>query len=116
MLCELSGDEVQLSNGLGLWFEGVGAIVINPFACELYINDKPKIGRWIRVETCMKDGEYRFQINWLSTPTSIDDEMPISIIPNHVFDVQGRQLSDSERSNGRMSKGIYIRDGRKVVR
>lgn len=116
VLCELSGDEVLRSNILGLWMEGVGALQINPFACELFNNDKPKLGQWIRVETCMKDGEYRFQFDWLSTPTSIDDEMPISIIPNHVFDVQGRQLPDSERSNGRMPKGIYIRDGRKVIR
>lgn len=32
------------------------------------------------------------------------------------YDLQGRQLPDSEWSSGRMPKAIYIRDGRKVIR
>ena len=116
MLCELSGDEVQLSNGLGLWFEGVGAIVINPFACELYINDKPKIGRWVRVETCMINGKYRFQMGWLAAPTSVDSKRMKAVSSDNIYDLQGRCLSNTKRSNSQMLKGVYIQNGRKVIR
>ena len=32
-----------------------------------------------------------------------------------VFDLSGRQIVNSKSSNGKLNKGIYIRDGRKVV-
>ena len=116
MLCELSGDEVLRSNILGLWMEGVGAIQINPFACELFINDKPKLGQWVRVETCMIDGKYRFRTDWLNVPTSVDNKLLKVTSSDNILDLQGRQLSNSKWSNDRMRKGVYIQNGRKVVR
>ena len=51
----------------------------------------------------------------LSTKSSVVNSLKMS--ENHnVFDLQGRQLPDSEWSNSRMPKGIYIQNGRKVVR
>ena len=114
MLCELSGDEVLRSNTLGLWFEGVGAIQFNPFACEL-VFDEPRLGRWVRVETCMKDGQYRFQMEWLSEPTSVDSKRMKAVSSDNIYDLQGSCLPSSKWSNGQMPKGVYIRDGRKVV-
>ena len=35
---------------------------------------------------------------------------------NQDFDLQGRRLSNSKCSNSQMRKGVYIQDGRKVVR
>ena len=47
--------------------------------------------------------------------TDIDNPVSGYINSFPTYDLQGRQLPDSEWSNSRMSKGIYIRDGRKVV-
>ena len=37
-------------------------------------------------------------------------------IGNMIYDLQGRRLSNSKWSNGQMRKGVYIKDGRKVIR
>ena len=37
-------------------------------------------------------------------------------VGNMLYDLRGRRLSNSKWSNGQMRKGVYIKDGRKVIR
>ncbi|MBR2238995.1 MAG: hypothetical protein IJ887_14200 [Prevotella sp.] len=69
-VCIFSGDEIDYSNAPGFWVDGVGAPGTNPFAFEFsnHIIDKPKLGKYIFVRTCMKDGKYIFKMDWMVLP------------------------------------------------
>ncbi len=96
-------------SGIGVWKEGVGAVYVNPFACELYGRSMTKFPCPIELLYCMKsNGEYIWRP--FSTPiNSIREtfnENPEDIV---LYDLQGRRL------NNKPCQGIYIQNGKKVV-
>jgi hypothetical protein len=48
--------------------------------------------------------------------TGIEEVNRLSVAADRCFDLQGRQLSNSQLSNSQMKKGIYIVNGKKVIR
>ena len=115
-VCKLSGDEIQYSYGSSSWIDGVGAYNYNPFSLEIpFLLNEPKLGKEIFVVTCMKDGKYIYDLDWMAEPievTSINDSFQNddSIQKNYTYDLQGRRLADKPQ------KGVYIKDGRKYVK
>lgn len=105
--------EIDIYYGLGTWKEGIGFFDGNPFAMEVY-GDKPKLGKTIRVVSCMKDKEFLYQLVWRSQPTtipaattSICNTSPSKAL--QPFDLQGRRLTV------RPQRGVYIRDGKRYI-
>lgn len=49
------------------------------------------------------------------TATDIKDVQPSTLNVQRVYDLQGRQLSNSKLSNGKLPKGLYINNGKKVL-
>ena len=96
--------------GIGDWREGVGSIHVNPFACEFFVKESSRIPCLIVVQKCTNSaGEYLWNLNWTQRPNSIQEthkEMPTG---STLYDLQGRRL------NAQPTKGIYIRNGKKVV-
>ena len=116
-VCIFSGGEIDHSNAPGFWVDGVGSPISNPFAFEFsaHIFDQPKFGKYIYVRTCMKDGNYIFDIDWTAEPidpSSIDEKNNTNNSPqeSHYYDLQGRHLTEKPSQ-----LGIYIQDGRKYV-
>jgi hypothetical protein len=64
----------------------------------------------------MINGKYRFQMEWLNVPTSVDSKRMKAVSSDNIYDLQGRGLSNTKRSNSQMRKGVYIQNGRKVIR
>ena len=122
-VCTSSGDEIDYSHDAGTWIEGVGDYIHNPFAFEFssLIYDKPKLGKnmWVHscmnknmwVHSCMKDGKHIFNINWTAEISAIEERMYIDNSPKDspLYDLQGRRLTSQP------SKGVFIKDGKKVV-
>ena len=114
-VCIYSGDEIDYTHSPGFWVEGVGCPGSNPFAFEFskYLFNQPKLGRYIFVRTCMKDGKYIFSMDWMSEPIDTSSIVNISDTnnsPNNTYyDLQGRRLT------GEPGKGIYIQNGRKIM-
>ena len=116
-VCTLLGDDLNYSWGTGVWVDGIGAALENPFAFEsLYtFYEEPKLGEHVEVRSCMKDGEYVYIDDWRSAPTepitSVDEKIHFdnSMKDYVLFDLQGRRLSDKP------SKGVYIQNGKKLV-
>lgn len=113
-VCKSMGNEVDHSNDSGFWIDGVGTPNSNPFAFEFsqLIYDKPQLGKYIYVISCMKDGKYIFNMEWLATPvepTSIDVKSHTVNSPKDspLYDLQGIKLQKAPQ------KGIYIQDGKK---
>ena len=108
-----SGDEIDYSHDVGIWIEGVGDYIHNPFAFEFssLIYDKPKLGKNMWVHSCMKDGKYIFNINWTAEISAIEDKMYIENSQQNstLYDLQGRRLTSQP------SKGVFIQGGKKVV-
>ena len=108
-----SGDEIDYSHDVGIWIEGVGDYIHNPFAFEFssLIYDKPKLGKNMWVHSCMKDGKHIFNINWTAEISAIEERMYIDNSPKDspLYDLQGRRLTSQP------SKGVFIKDGKKVV-
>jgi len=123
-VCTSSGDEIDYSHDVGIWIEGVGDYIHNPFAFEFssLIYDKPKLGKNMWVHSCMKEGKHIFNINWTAEISAIEERMYIDNSPKDspLYDLQGRRLS-SQPSNAyhtsifRLKKGVFIKDGKKVV-
>jgi hypothetical protein len=115
LVCNISGDEMDYSHA-GSWIDGVGDYMHNPFALEFsnLIYDEPKLGKEMCIVTCMKDGNYIFDINWLSEPcepTSIESSNHVNSFQKNslLYDLQGRQL------NSQPGKGVFIQNGKKVM-
>ena len=116
-VCTLLGDDLNYSWGAGVWVDGIGAALENPFAFEsLYtFYEEPKLGEHVEVRSCMKDGEYVYIDDWRSAPTepitSVDEKIHFdnSMKDYVLFDLQGRRLSDKP------NKGVYIQNGKKLV-
>ena len=69
VVCKLSGDEILYSYGSCSWIDGVGAYNYNPFAIEMpFLQKEPKLGKYITVVTCMKDGKYIYDMDWMAEP------------------------------------------------
>jgi len=95
-----------------VWAEGVGNLG-NPFSLELNY-DEPKLGSQIYVYSCMKDDKIIFENSWLDFPVL---PLQIGTTPytkptshNIHYDLQGRPVKATPKH------GIYIKDGRKVMR
>ena len=112
-VCTLLGDDLNYSWGAGVWVDGIGAALENPFAFEsLYtFYEEPKLGEHVEVRSCMKDGEYIFIDDWMSKPgpTSIQEALKEDHEDTPIFDLQGRRLNDKP------NKGVYIQNGKKLV-
>ena len=110
-------DELDWRYRLGRWVEGVGAPFVNPFAFELnpILYDEPIFGIHIAVRSCIKDGQYIFNSEWMAVPIDNPEAIDKSIYTNnspkapHLYDLQGRQLHHAP------TKGVYIQDGKKRV-
>lgn len=104
--------EVSDIYGLGTaWVEGVGNLG-NPFALEFW-HDEPKLGSLIYVYSCIKDDEIIFEEWWTETcdnPLTQVITTTKSTSHNIYYDLQGRSVKST------LKHGIYVKDGRKVVR
>lgn len=113
-VCNLVGNELDYSNNSSVWIDGVGACLYNPFALEFNSNN-PKFGKVINVVTCMKDGKYIFNMEWMTEPISKLDICRISSQNQFkVYNLEGCQLTQN------LQRGINIvqtQDGkvRKIV-
>ena len=56
-----------------------------------------------------------FSLNLGEETTGIENVNHETITNNRYYDLQGRKLSDGQSSNGKMPKGVYIVNGKKVV-
>ena len=117
IVCKFMGNEVDYSNDPGTWINGVGNPLGNPFAFEFsqLIYDKPQLGKYVYVISCMKDDKYIFKREWLAAPagpTSIDVRSHTTNSPkgSHFFDMHGRRV------HGDPQKGLYIQNGKKILK
>jgi len=115
MVCHYLDDKVDYVNDTGFWVSGAGAVFNNPFTFEFCnsLFDERKFGKAISVRSCIKDGEYIFNEDWMSMPieTSINGRNYTnnSLKDVHIYDLQGRRLS------AQPTKGVYIQNGKKYV-
>ena len=95
-------------SGIGDWIEGVGAIHVDPFAREFHVKESSKIPTAIFVQKCRNSAG---DIIWKqpTRPTSIQETLNNTPISVPLYDLQGRRLTSQP------SKGVYIKDGKKVV-
>ena len=104
--------EVSDIYGLGTaWVEGVGNLG-NPFALEFW-HDEPKLGSLIYVYSCIKDDEIIFEEWWTETcdnPLTQVITTTKSTSHNIYYDLQGRSVKST------LKHGIYVKEGRKVIK
>ena len=104
---------------LDIWVEGIGSVrcgALSPYECCFIIG-----GYNVRLLDCYQDGQQLIDFDtmasdvplnvYFSTPVSVRPVSKPSPAPTHsvIYDLQGRRLTQQPR------KGVYIRDGRKVV-
>ncbi len=94
---------------LGYWLEGGGFIVRNPFAFE-FSGEKSELGREILVNFLMIGDKCLYNWHWKVAPTRIDDTTTEVILGDSLFDLTGRPLSTPP------SRGMYIQNGKKVIK
>ena len=117
LICKFTENgEIDYSHGPSYWIDGVGDGGNNPFAFEpsfIATYSGYKFGVRIGTITCMKDGEYIYNLSWMVLPSedSIDEKEYTYNSPKEstLYDLQGRRLSSTPQ------KGVYIRGGRKYV-
>ena len=116
MVCKFTeSGEVDYSNDIGGWIDGVGNLGTNPFAFELPFAPLgvPKLGKRIGLRSCMKDGKYIYNPEWMTMPIdpSIVDSKHIDISSKgtNFYDLQGHVLPQKP------TNGIYIQNGRKYT-
>jgi hypothetical protein len=117
--CKFTEDgEIDYSNNSSYWIDGVGDAGNNPFAFEFTFLSAPfnayKFGKRIRTITCMKDGDYIYNIEWMAVPGdpySIKDcnKADDSNKESYLYNLQGQRMDNTPR------QGIYIQNGRKYV-
>lgn len=106
-------DEVQKRENVGLWIEGVGSYG-NPFefAPEFYCKE-PTLGDIMYVTSCEKDNEFIFEEWWMDTnynPLTQRITTIKSTSHNIYYDLQGHPVK------GMPKRGVYVKDGRKIVK
>ena len=108
-LCAVKEEKVSYSYVYGTWVEGVGSLA-NPFSCELYVDEVKLVPR-IHVGTCWKGETCVFNQDWLAVPADKVNTLKRNDSPNErLFDLQGRRL------NAEPKHGVYIKNGKKVVK
>ena len=99
------------------WYEGVGNVMDGDLLFSLH--QTYHLGHFLRCEMddtviFTKDDLFNFVFD---THLTLPKGKPSTSARNApLYDLQGRQLSNSKWSNDRMRKGVYIQNGRKVVR
>lgn len=97
------------------WVEGIGA------SCDMITNMELP-GNYYNFRSCELDGQvlYDYKV-FYSDAVHTDIRSCHDALTSHKdspqsFDLQGRRLPQSKWSGRRMPKGVYIQNGRKVVR
>lgn len=81
------------------WVEGIGSLSAGIFTCHVF-----RDGSIITLFDCLYNGQYLYR----NTQTRVEELLPHLSIITPYYDLQGRPVSNPTR-------GIYIKDGRKVV-
>ena len=68
-ICGLIDNELDLIHSSDCWIDGVGNPLNNPFAIEYnFLPDyNPKLGTYLYLRSCIKDGEYVLDNDWRSS-------------------------------------------------
>ena len=104
--------------GMGIWIEGIGSD-LGPFSPYSWGRDS---NGYHFMEECFVKGQSLFSHDDFTAPAwegeqSLESSQTIMPQPSaSTYDIQGCQLSNSKWSNRQMRKGVYIQNGRKVVR
>lgn len=104
-------------NGTGVWIEGIGSD-LGPFSPYSWGRDRDG---YHFMEECSVEGRSLFSHDDFTAPAWGGEqgvESAQTIVPQPsaaTYDLQGRSLPQNKWSDSRIPKGIYIRDGRKVV-
>ncbi len=102
------------------WIEGIGSNggIYSPWTMNTALDGY----EYEEFKSCSENGEIIFTLSdFRAQPYNPDGVQSVShfhstpLSPTNVYDLQGRRLTNSKWSNGQMPKGVYIRDGRKVV-
>jgi hypothetical protein len=108
-LFKLIDGEVNARYGQGTWLEGVGNYNGNPFNFILDIENSEAFSK-IFVISCMAGDKCVFDLDWLSQPSLITGELIKAKPYRGLFDLQGRRIQ------GEPKHGVYIQNGKKVMR
>ena len=112
----LIGQDKYLMDGF-FWYEGVGALSTNNHLFSL--SDFYR-SSFIGFVACYLDDKLILGFDELGNFVHDYQDVTAPSLTKHVessiFDLQGRQLSNSKWSNRQKPKGVYIQNGRKVVR
>ena len=103
------------------WIEGVGSNggIYSPWAPDTALDGH----EYEEFRSCSENGEIIFtRSDFKAAPYVSNGSLSISDLhskpmsPTGTYDLQGRRLSNSKWSNSQMRKGVYIQNGRKVIR
>ena len=94
---------------LGEWWEGVGYRFGNPFVFFLDQDNQEQTPE-IFVMSCMKGDEYIYKLDWTVQPSSVTSSTERMTPQKELFDLQGRRIQ------GEPKHGVYIQNGKKVMR
>ena len=108
-LCAIVNGEVNSSYSYGFWIEGVGYAYGNPFEFTLE-RFNHKFPNDICVMSCRKGDELYFDFEWTAAPTSVSAPQTQVSTSEKLFDLQGRRIL------GEPKHGVYIQNGKKVIR
>ena len=112
----LIGQDKFIMDGF-LWYEGVGELSTNS---HLFSLSGLYSSSFIGFVACYLDDKVILSFddlgNFVHNYQNVTAPSPAKQVESSLFDLQGRQLSNSKWSNDRMRKGVYIQNGRKVVR
>ena len=105
-------------NGMGVWIEGIGSD-LGPFSPYSWGRDR---NGYHFMDVCSVEGRSLFSHDDFTAPAwegelGLESQQTIMSQPSaNAFDLQGRRLPPSKLSDGQMPKGVYIQNGRKVIR
>lgn len=98
MMSEEIHDEVTPYNS-DYWVEGIGSLSAGIFTCHVF-----RDGAITTLFGCLYDGLYLYR----NTQTRVEELLPHLLLTTPHYDLQGRPVANPTR-------GIYIKDGRKVI-
>lgn len=112
----LIGQDKFIMDGF-LWYEGVGELSTNS---HLFSLSGLYSSSFIGFVACYLDDKVILSFddlgNFVHNYQNVTAPSLAKQVGSSLYDLQGRQLSNSQWSNSQMRKGVYIQDGRKVVR